>query len=113
VDIALARGGTVAVEQSIAAAMAWDFRGRDISVFAGLPPRSGMALAPVPSSRAPGFEPTGVDIEVERRWYPSGWEQEGIVRWLARRAAYGPSEALRATTMISTSAGDEPSGGGP
>jgi 4-amino-4-deoxy-L-arabinose transferase-like glycosyltransferase len=112
-DIVLARGETVAVEQGIAAAMAWELRGRDVRVFAGMPPRSGMALAPVTSSRVPGFDPTGIDIEVERRWYPSGWEQEGIVRWLARRTAYGPSDSLRATTMISTSAETEPSGGGP
>lgn len=113
VDSALARGDTVAVERNIAQAMAWELRGRDVRVFAGLPPRSGMALAPVATSRVPGFQPTGVEIEVERRWYPSSWEQKGIVRWLARRVAYGPSDSLRATTMISTSREGEPSGGGP
>jgi hypothetical protein len=103
VDLALAKGQQVAVERHIAAAMAWELRGRDVQVYEGLPPRSGLALAPVASSRAEEFTPSGLDIAVERRWYPVGWDVEGAVRWLAYRNAWGPSETLRATTMISTS----------
>jgi hypothetical protein len=113
VEAALAEGKSVAVERPLAAALAWELRGRDVRVFNGPPPQSDLAVTSVGSTVAPGFAPAGAAADVERRWYPSTWDAEGIVRWLAYRIAWTPSQELRGEAMISVGAGPGTDGARP
>lgn len=91
IEAALAKGQQVAVERGVAAALAWELRGRDVHVYTGLPPRADVVVAgPVPPS-GPGGAGTGAAVAVEERWYPEDWDTVGVVRWLAFRQSWGPA----------------------
>lgn len=91
---ALDDGRDVAVERSLAAALAWELRGRGVRLYTGLPPRSELLVRRVDPTAPAGYVPAGPPAAVEERWYPAGWNAIGAVRWLLYRERWGPAQTL-------------------
>ena len=96
IDYVLDSGYHLAIDRRLAAAMAWELRGREVQLYTGLPPQSDLVVRVVEQPRAPvaDYVPSGVSAPVEERWYPSGWNTVGFIRWLVFRDRWGPSRTL-------------------
>jgi 4-amino-4-deoxy-L-arabinose transferase-like glycosyltransferase len=99
IDAALAQGRSVMVERDVAAALVWDLRGRAVRTFVGLPPEADLIVQATASQPPPGLVPAGPPMAVAVRWYPSGWDTPGVIRWLMYRQGWGTRHALDAQPL--------------
>lgn len=89
IETALGEGRTVAVDRSLAAALAWELRGRDVSLFIGMPPPADSVVRVARPEVMDGYAAVGAVVNVEQRWYPAGWNVTALLRWWFFR---GPRE---------------------
>lgn len=94
VDAALDRGDQVAVQRNLAAALAWELRGRDVRTFVGRPPDAALVIAGSVTGVPAGYVMDGPVVPVAVRWYPSSWDVTGMIRWLVYRQRWGPAQPL-------------------
>lgn len=97
-----ASGSDVAVDRDLAAALAWELRGRDLRLFTGLPPASDTLVVLAAASATAGYEAVTGAIGVEERWYPSEWNTAGVLRWLVYREAWGPVDRVTGQVLQRT-----------
>lgn len=99
---AVAQGQSVSLQRDVGAALAWETRGLNISLFTGNPSASDLIVRTVNSGSAAGGTVIGLPVTVQDRWYPTEWDGPGIVRWMAHRQPWGRVQRMSVELLQGT-----------
>jgi hypothetical protein len=92
--------GTISVDPSLSAPMAWYTRGNPSIRNQQPAPTSAAVVTPVNSPAMIGFTPLVQENEISRAWYPGSINLTGILRWLLYRQAWGPVRSTSAQVLV-------------
>ncbi len=97
-----ARGlrGVISVDPSVATPLDWYTRGNTLVRDQTPVPASAIIVQPVDRSQPPGFAPLVPKTAIAQYWYPSGFDPEGVLKWLLYRQAWQHAAATNVQVLV-------------